>query len=68
MCDCIFCKFDEPADAWTIRLFRQTSYKYEGEKYMLNIVYPSGGPFQAIKELEVYYCPMCGRKLGERNE
>lgn len=64
--DCHFCDFRQEADTWDIALYQASSYKYEGFKYFLEVEYPLGEyltKYPHIKPVEVYYCPMCGRKL-----
>ena len=69
MIGCKLCNFKESWTAWTIRMYQQPSRKHKGKKqYVLNIVYPPGGLYPVIEDLEVYYCPVCGRKLGESND
>lgn len=65
---CKFCTFgvDNP-DHWEICLYRCTSYKYEGVKYQIEVEYPLGDltQYPNIKPIEVYFCPICGRKLND---
>ena len=65
---CQFCDFDQDPVTWAIGLYTQSSYKYEGFKYFLEVEYPLGDLtiYPHIKPVEVYYCPMCGRKLPRK--
>ena len=63
---CEYCNFDNQPEDWEIVLYEQTSYKYEGKKYFLEVEYPADGKYyHRVKPVEVYYCPLCGRKLIE---
>ena len=61
---CEYCEFDHPEKDFEIELYEATSYKYEGKKYYLEVTYPADGKrYKNIKNVEVFFCPKCGRKL-----
>lgn len=63
--NCEYCNFDNFPEAWDITLYQQTSYKYDGKKYFLEVHYPADGKhYHVVKPVEVNYCPKCGRKLN----
>ena len=61
---CSFCDFNQDSHDYQIELYEQTSYAYEGKKYFLEVQNPED--YNAKKwaiPREVFYCPVCGRKL-----
>lgn len=67
--NCEYCNFDNFPEEWEIGLYQQTSYKYEGKKYFLEVEYPADGKYyHRAKPVEVNYCPMCGRKLNMQHK
>lgn len=62
---CEYCDFDHTTNDWEIGLYECTSYEYDGKKYFLDVCYPADGKlYRRVKEVEVNYCPKCGRKLN----
>lgn len=64
---CEFCDFNRvDTKEWTIELYQETSYKYKGRKYFLEVEYPADGKsYHYVKGIEVNFCPKCGRRLDE---
>ena len=64
--NCKFCDFNQKEKEWEIELYEETSYKYQGKKYFLEVTYPADGEWRhSIKHVEANFCPKCGRKLSE---
>ena len=66
---CKFCEFSEKMDKYTSNTYAEWNdafiiYKTVDDSFILGCEFDNGKDYFPWENVEIKYCPFCGRKLG----